>query len=96
MREMSVFILNLQTEDLKENPNQEIKPKYQNGKKQQPGLIGQILPPHLVKDADLKEDLETTFALMRYCKQASFRTVRLSNSQRVNPHGEKVVNAVLR
>ena len=34
MRDMSVFILNLQTEDLKENRNQEIKPKYRNGKKQ--------------------------------------------------------------
>lgn len=47
-----------------------------------------------MKDADLMDDLETTMALLKYCNQPSFRTVRLSNSQKINPHGEKVINEI--
>ena len=50
-----------------------------------------MIPAHLVKDQDLMLDLDTTFALLRYCEQPAFRPVRLSNSQKINPHGEKVI-----
>ena len=69
-------------------------PRYQTGLKQKPGLIGELIPPHLVKDADLNEDLETTFALLKYCMQPSFRQMRLSNCQKINPHGEKVIDEI--
>ena len=37
------------------------------------------------------DDLDTSFELFKYCRQASWRPIRLSNSQKVNPHGEKVI-----
>mmetsp|Transcript_12450 Transcript_12450/g.15909 ORF Transcript_12450/g.15909 Transcript_12450/m.15909 type:complete len:97 (+) Transcript_12450:2220-2510(+) len=40
------------------------------------------------------DQLQTTLALLKFCDQDSFKTVRLSNSQKSNPHGEKVVAAI--
>lgn len=61
---MSVYILEVQQEEMAANPNPEVEEKYRTGVKQKPGLIGELIPPHLVKNADLNEDLETTFALL--------------------------------
>lgn len=68
MREMSVYILNMQQEEYALNPDPVIEEKYKSGAKRKPGLIGELIPAHLVKDADLMQDLETTFALLNYCK----------------------------
>lgn len=68
MREMSVYILAMQMEEYALNPNPVIEEKYKTGVKQKPGRIGELIPPHLVKDADLLDDLETTFALLNYCR----------------------------
>ena len=61
MREMSVYILDMQMEEKAIKPDPELEKKYKNSGKQQPGKIGELIPPHLVKDADLMSDLETTF-----------------------------------
>ena len=40
------------------------------------------------------QNLQTTLTLLKFCDQDSFRTLRLSNSQKSNPHGEKVIAAI--
>jgi len=47
---------------------------------QKVGYIGEVIPAQLVKDDDPMADLQTTLALLNFCDQDSFRTLRLSNS----------------
>ena len=69
-----------------------IEEKYQDGKKQKPGYVGQVIPPSLVLFDD--SSLQTTMDLLKYCGQPAFRTIRLSNSMKTNPHGEKVIQTI--
>lgn len=65
---MRAFIIDLQTEDMNKNPNVIIEEKYKDGKKQKPGLIGELLPPRFAKEINFQDDLDTTFDLFKFCK----------------------------
>ena len=69
--------------------------KGQDIGKTKAGYVGEVIPPELVKDGNPMDDLQTTLALLKHCDSDSFRTLRLSNAQKSNPHGEKVIQAIL-
>ena len=56
--------------------------------------IKEIIPEHLTES--LEGDGGKLFDLIKYCQEPKFQPLRLSNQQKTNPHGEKVVKAILK
>ena len=55
------------------------------------------MPPSLVPEGyNMRADIAKTLDLFKYCNQASFRPIRLSNCQKTNPHGEKVIAEIMK
>ena len=55
--------------------------------------IKEIIPEHLVKG--LEEDNNEIFELIKFCLESEFQPLKLSNQQKMNPHGEKVIKAIM-
>ena len=55
--------------------------------------ICELVPEQLAKQDH--KNLEHTFQLLNHCLEKEFQPIRLSNSQKTNPHGEKVTKAIL-
>ena len=56
--------------------------------------IKELISEHLV--GSLEGDGGKIFDLIKCCRESGFQPLKLSNQQKTNPHGEKVVKAILK
>ena len=55
--------------------------------------VKEIIPENLVEG--IEEDNYEIFELVEFCLESEFQPLKLSNQQKMNPHGEKVIKAIM-